>query len=182
MLKSPAAVRCRPSLLRLQLPQAPSIDDVPHRTGDCPATPDAAERCKQTKPTTKRRPSDTSRRANVAWGRQHLWRKSYDGELTTGRRNCKEQVGHANEPKGVSRDDASKEGTTPAGAAVARPGVGPGFHPETFDAWGAAANPLGRVWRGFARSREPHCHLNAGAATSVFKISTVHVSTTGPAT
>jgi hypothetical protein len=31
----PAAVRCRPSPLWLLLPQAPSNDAVPHRTGDC---------------------------------------------------------------------------------------------------------------------------------------------------
>src|SRR6185369_12801353 len=37
----------------------------------------------------------------------------------------------AKSPNGVSRDDASKEVTTPTDAAVARPGAGPGFHPET---------------------------------------------------
>jgi hypothetical protein len=33
---------------------------------------------------------------------------------------------------GVSRDDVSREIRTPTGAAVARPGAGPGFHSETL--------------------------------------------------
>jgi hypothetical protein len=45
--ESPAAIHCRPSHHRLSLPQASSINVVPHRTGDCQATLDAAERCKQ---------------------------------------------------------------------------------------------------------------------------------------
>jgi hypothetical protein len=53
VLNSP---RCRPSFLWLQKPQAPSVDAVPHRTGECQATPAAAERCKQTSPQPRRDP------------------------------------------------------------------------------------------------------------------------------
>jgi hypothetical protein len=56
VLKSPAAIRCRPSLLWLQMPQAPSVDVVPHRTGECQATPTAAERCRQTSQQPRRDP------------------------------------------------------------------------------------------------------------------------------
>jgi hypothetical protein len=35
MLKQPAAIRCKPSRPPLLLPQAPSSDVVPHRTGHC---------------------------------------------------------------------------------------------------------------------------------------------------
>jgi hypothetical protein len=64
-LRSPAAVRCRPSPLRLPLPQAPSFNAVPHRTGDCQATPGAVERCERSKTTAERRPPGASKRADV---------------------------------------------------------------------------------------------------------------------
>jgi hypothetical protein len=44
---NPAAIRCGPSPHRLPLPQAPSFNDVPHRAGECQATPGAAKRCKR---------------------------------------------------------------------------------------------------------------------------------------
>jgi hypothetical protein len=45
------------------------------------------------------------------------------------RRSIREkQTDHADEQNDVSKDDASKEVTTPAGAAVARPEAGLGFH------------------------------------------------------
>jgi hypothetical protein len=54
VLKIPAAICCRPSLHWLQVSQAPSQDAVPHRTGECQATPGAAECCKRQKPADER--------------------------------------------------------------------------------------------------------------------------------
>jgi hypothetical protein len=56
VLKSPATIHCRPSLLWLQMLQAPSSDAVPHRTGECQATSAAAERCKRSSQQMRRYP------------------------------------------------------------------------------------------------------------------------------
>jgi hypothetical protein len=44
---NPAAIRCRPSPHQLSLPQALSFNDVPHRAGECKATPGATKRYKR---------------------------------------------------------------------------------------------------------------------------------------
>jgi hypothetical protein len=78
------------------------------------------------------------------------------------------------EPSSVSRDNASKEVTTPTCAAVTHPGARQGFHPETMAMgmslqYGAlnrgtthecsAANPSERIWRGLSpRATSSCCH------------------------
>jgi hypothetical protein len=54
-----------------------------------------------------------------------------DRNFVPRRSNCEKQTDHADEQNDVSKDDASKEVTTPADAVVAHPEAGMGFHPET---------------------------------------------------
>jgi hypothetical protein len=76
-------------------------------------------------------PVPNSRADVVAWGRQTPLSHAQRQNRHHRRSSPKQQAGHDVEPNGVSRNDASKEVTTPAGVAVARPIAGPGFHPET---------------------------------------------------
>jgi hypothetical protein len=69
-----------------------------------------------------------------------------DNFVPTDQSNYEQQAGHAAEPSGVSRDDVSKEITMPTGAAVARPRVGPGLHPETKN--NGIATPIWRPQQG----------------------------------
>jgi hypothetical protein len=63
----------------------------------------------------------------MAWGRQAPLTLARRQLLPAGRSNG--TAGQPNcEPSDDSRDDVSKEITTPTGAAVARPGAGLGLH------------------------------------------------------
>jgi hypothetical protein len=77
----------------------------------------------------------------MAWGRQAPVTLAQRQLLPAGRSN--EIAGRPNhEPSDDSRDDVSKEITTPTGTAVARPGAGPGLHPET-----KCSGVVTRKWR-----------------------------------
>jgi hypothetical protein len=129
----------------------PSINAIPHRTGDCRATPGAEECYEQLKQQPREDPRSPTR--------EPATRLEVDNPLDTWqtiknfisrRSNRKKQADHADEQNDVSKDDASKEVTTPADAVVARPKAGLGFHPET-----SCNRVVARRWRPQQGERRP---------------------------
>ena len=111
--EQPAAVRCKPSRPTMPVPLVPSSDAVPHRTDSHQAMSAAVVRCTQPTnnhvPTPGRHQDHDCRCAGSATPFELATWRNYRHRLkppwTMGRQRHK--------PSWVSRDDASKEGTTP---------------------------------------------------------------------
>ena len=111
--KQPAAVRCKPSRPTMPVPQAPSSDAVPHRTDSRQAMPAAVVRCTQPTnnhvPTPGRHQDLDCRCAGSATPFELATRRNYRHRLKPPwimGQQC-------HKLSWVSRDDASKEATTP---------------------------------------------------------------------
>ena len=131
--EQPAAVRCKPSLPTVSMLRAPSSDAVPHRTGNCQATPAAVVRCKKQEPTPVQSPLPAG--VNLATATKALQPPSSQPSAPAAlpRHRQKPPIAtttrHCHRPRWVSENDASKEVTTPKAPPSLVLG-GQGFHLE----------------------------------------------------
>ena len=94
-------------------PQAPSFDEVPCRTDGCQATPAAAIRCKQPQSTIMRQPSTATIAMNTSTrAQQHPFNLPSGKIAATYCDRSRLMNQKCRELRWISRDDASKKGTT----------------------------------------------------------------------
>ena len=131
--EQPATVRYKPSLPTVSMLRAPSSNAVPHRTGNCQATPAAVVRCKQQEPTPVQSPLPAG--INLATATKALQPPSSQPSASAAlpRHRQKPPIAtttrHCHRPRSVSENDASKEVTTPKAPPSLVLG-GQGFYPE----------------------------------------------------
>ena len=112
-----AAVRCKPSLPTVLMLRAPSSNAVPHRTGNCQATPAAVVRCKQQEPTPVQSLLPAGVSLATATKAQQAPSSQPSASAALPRHRQKPPIAtttrHCHRPRWVSENDASKEVTTP---------------------------------------------------------------------
>jgi hypothetical protein len=112
----------------MSLPQAPPIDDAPHHTRECQASLGTAERCERMNNIRMKTPGRPPKASVMVRGGKPPFACPSTDKPPSARAAPKQQASPSRE-RG-SRDDASKEETSPTGAVVARPWLDRVFTPR----------------------------------------------------